>query len=440
VSRWGDQGERIRARLPDGGAAWLSEIGHPSPASVLEKLPDRFLAEPDPLRLLAILRDLAAQAGDLRVAVGTGRAVVAALAAERGKDHVDTWFETAVLGALLDRVRPADEGLRLLDAAHRRLEPLGRDLRVAVAAQHLGAALVRAGRWPLALAPLQRAVELRRALAPDTVGLASAQLGELLVKLGRPADAVRPLTEAHALTARQEGPSAPRTLARAQVLGTTLVALERYPEAVQVLRPVLEHLPPDELERRAAVAFELGLALDRSGSEEEAVRRVEEAVRSTRQLSDAAGLPNVALANRLGMMAQIHLRRGRGAEAEGLMLEALEAERRLHGDDSPEVAAMTAQLGHFCYRMGRRDEAVGWMDTATSLVETALGPEHPQTVAVADAHVALLLEVATAGWASDPEGSRALAERAFEVGGRLLGHAHARTRAARDLLARPARR
>jgi tetratricopeptide (TPR) repeat protein len=440
VSRLEALSNRIRARLPDGGTAWLAEIGHPDPAAVLRKLPDRALAEDDALRLLAVLRDLAAQAGDLRVAVGTGRAVVQVLSAERGRDHVDTWFEAAVLGSLLERARAGDEGLRLLEAARAHLEPLGRDLRVAVAAQHLGAALVRAGRWSEALAPLRRAVELRRALAPDTQGLAAAQLGELLVKLGRPADALPFLEEAHALALRQEGPSAARTVARAQLLGTTCVAAERYADAARVLRPALQHLPADDLDRRASVAFELGLALDRSGAEEEAVRRVDEAVRLTRQLSERAGVPHVALANRLGMMAQIHQRRGRGGEAEGLLLEALEAERRLHGDASPEVAAMTAQLGHFCYRVGRADEAVGWMDTATSLVETALGAEHPQTVAMAEAHTALLLEVATASWTADPDGARALAERAFEVGSRLLGHVHARTRAARDLLARPARR
>lgn len=434
-----ERAEQILARLPDRGAAWLAELGAP-PEVVLGRLPARLLDEPDPLRLLAALRDLAGQAGDLRTAVASGRAVVAALGAARGRDHVDTWFETAVLGALLDRVRPGDEGLRLLDGAYRRLEPLGRDLRVAVAAQHLGAALARVGRWPEAVPPLRRAVELRRALAPGTQGLAVAQLGELLVKLGRGSDAVPLLREAHALAVAQDGPTAPRTLARAQVLGTALVGLEAYDEAVRVLRPVVDHLPPTELDRRAAAAFELGLALDRTAHEEEAVRRVEESVRLTRQLSEASGAPHVALANRLGMMSQIHLRRGRGAEAEGLLLEALEAERRLHGDASPEVAAMTAQLGHFCYRLGRPVEAVGWMETATSLVATALGADHPQTVATADAHVALLTELAERAWATDPQGARAFAERAFEVGSELLGHVHARTRAARDLLARPTRR
>lgn len=428
----------IRAWLPDGGRAWASALDAPVEA-VLSRLPDRALGE-DPARVLASLRDGAAAAQDLRTAVATARALVAGQAAHRGRDHVDTWFDSGALGALLERSGAAEDGLRLLESALRALEPLGRDLRVAVVAQNLGAALVRAGRWNDAVAPLRRAAELRRALTPDASALALAQYGELLQRLGRAEEALPFLVDAHAVTARTEGPGSPRALARAHLAGIACNALERYAEAARYLRPVYEAQGADDPERRAAVAFELGLALDRSGQEEEAIRRIDEALRLTRSLSTPVGLPHAALPNRLHMMAQIHSRRGRGAEAEGLLLESLEALTRLHGDTSPEVAAMTAQLGHFCYRMGRSDEAVGWMETATSLVETALGADHPQTVAVADAHVALLLEVATATWTGDPEGARALAERAFEVGSKLLGHVHARTRAARDLLARPSRR
>ncbi len=436
-ARVAELGARIRDLLPDGGAAWLADIGHPSAESVLARLPERALQETDTLRVLQVLRDLAGQAGDLRVAIGTARVVVAAM---RGRDEVETAVETGALGALLERAGASEDGLRLLEASLRQLEPRIRDLRLAVVAQNFGAGLVRAGRWALALPPLRLAVDLRRALAPDTAGLALAQLGELLQKLGRTAEAVPFLTEAHALAARLDGPLAPRTLARSQLLGTACNALERYADAVRYLRPVFDQVGADDPERRAGVAFELGFALDRSGNEEEAVRRIDESVRLTRQLGRAGGVPHVSLPNRLAMMAQLQARRGRGAEAEGLLLEALEQEGRLHGEASPEVAAMTAQLGHFCYRMGRSEEAVGWMDTATSLVETALGATHPQTLAVADAHTALLLEVATATWANDPDGARGLAERAFEVSSRLLGHVHARTRAARELLARPPRR
>lgn len=428
----------VSAALPDGGSAWLASIGAPTAEVVLARLPDRALAEVDPVRVLQWLRDLAGQAGDHRVATGTARALVALYTARRGPDHPDTWAEVGALGSALERAGAAEEGLRLLESAHRGLAHAA-DLRLASAAQGLGAALVRAGRWADALAPLRRAAELRRALAPDTAALVLAQLGELLQRLGRQTEALPVLIEAHAVSARTEGPTAPRTLARAHLAGVACNAAERWADAVRYLRPVFDASPADDPDRRAALAFELGLALDHSGADEEATRRVDEAVRLTRALS-RDGAPHPALANRLSMMARLHSRRGRGDEAEGLLLEALEAEGRLHGEASPEVAAMTAQLGHFCYRQGRSDEAVGWMETATSLVETAMGAGHPQTLAVADAHTALLLELADQRWTADPEGARALAERAFEVGSKLLGHVHARTRAARELLARPSRR
>ncbi|MEQ1505283.1 MAG: tetratricopeptide repeat protein [Myxococcota bacterium] len=354
----------LAALFDDGGAALLAGLGAPpSWAAALGPVPVQVLAvSPGPdagIRQLAGIRDWLGQR-DPRAAVAIGRAVVDHRVRVDGPEHPDTLLELGALGTWLHRAGASAEGSAVLDRAWTAIRSVagGRDLRVAVVAQNVAAARLRDGRLADAGHALDVAHRIRRELAPATTGLVAAQLGEVQLQLGRTAEAVPLLREAFDRTAASDGPRAPRTIARGQMLGTVLNQLERYAEAAKVLRSVVDGVDAADPDRRAAVAFELGLASYRSGAREEGIRRVEEAVRWTRAVGTVAG-PHPSLANRVTMLAQIHVERGRSEEAEGLLKEATEADRRTFGDASPEVAGRYAELGRMLARVGRADEALG---------------------------------------------------------------------------------
>ncbi|MEQ1567566.1 MAG: tetratricopeptide repeat protein, partial [Myxococcota bacterium] len=340
----------------DGGAKFLAEAGLPSPWELaLGPTPIPVLALPPGPELgwrqLASLREFWAARGPLSAAVAATRALHHHRASTAGRDHPDAWLEQAALGSLLQRAGAAREGAALLDQAWAALRSTagGRDLRVAIVAQNVAAARFREGRLADAEHALEIALRIRRELAPATTALVAAQLGEVRMHLGRPADAVDLLQEAASATAAAEGADSPRALARAQMWGTVLNQLGRYPQVVEVLRPVAAAARDDEV--RASVAFELGLALDRTGHREEGLRRIDEALRITRALGQG-GVDHPALANRVVQMAQLHLERERLDEAEGLLREAVDITRRASGDSSPEVAERYVGLGQFLARFG----------------------------------------------------------------------------------------
>jgi tetratricopeptide (TPR) repeat protein len=281
---------------------------------------------------------------------------------------------------------------------------------------------------------LEVAHRIRRDVAPQTTGLVAAQLGEVRLRLGRPADAVALLQEAATATAKAEGPTSPRALARAHMLGTVYGQLERYAEAAATLRPVHAALgPASDPEIRAGVAYELGVALHRTGVKEEGLRRLEEALRLTRTLS----AEHPALANRIGMMAQVHVERGRLDEAEGLLREAMDLDRRRYGDASAEVAGRYAELGQFLARYGRREDGIGFLDAACSLLRSTVGDADPRTVKVVDKTVGILHELAAAALARrDRELAVGLLSRATDLAVPVLGHGHERMRRVRELKAK----
>lgn len=435
--------DELEALLGDGVGTLLAESGAPSLEALVRTVPPQLLASlpptDRPLRVLAAARDLAAAHQQPRVAIAVGRALVRVRTATLGQEHPNTLLEAAMLGAIALRAgRP--EGGPMLESAWLQLRSVagGRDPRVAVAAQNVAGYYVREGRLEDAEAALDTAWRIRKEHQPDAVGQVAAQLGEVRMQLGRPAEALPLLVAAYQDAVEREGPTAPRTVLRAQLAGTACTALERWADAVKYLRPVHAALgPDDDDERRAAVGFELGLALDRSGVMEESRRRIDEALRLTRQLGKRQGGPHPELPNRLRSMARIHLQRGRAGEAEGLLLEGLEALRTLHGPASVEVAEQQVELGRFCLESHRSDEALGWLDAAVSLLTSSLGATHPKTIAAVELEVELLQRQGEQAVAHrDRDLAAALLHRAFDLGSRSLGHVHHRTRTVRDLLAK----
>jgi tetratricopeptide (TPR) repeat protein len=78
----------------------------------------------------------------------------------------------------------------------------------------------------------------------------------------------------------------------------------------------------------------------------------------------------------LALAARVMASRGRADEAERLLIEAMEVDRRAHGPASVEVAQRQAAIGRFVLRQGRVEDALGWLETAVGVLRRALPMEH----------------------------------------------------------------
>lgn len=424
----------------DGGAAVLHEAGLRSWGDVLEAIPDGALANlpnRESATLVLLAREVYAAKGELRPALALTRAAWM-LAVERGgEDHPDALLEIGAMGALFRRGGRDAEGGQLLEDAwyHLRSRAGGMDLRVAVVASNLASFLRDQGRLEEAEVALTQAWRIRRAVAPKTVSKVAAMLGELRVQLGRTKESLDPLREAWLSSLDTVGGSHPQTLQRARTLARVLTIAGLPREAAPVLRDLYEHaLTTNDRDAIATAAYELGLALDGAKMREESQRLVEDALRYSRSAGDAAGKPHPALPERLVAWAQIQLRRGRPHETESLLREALEAERRLHGDASYHVALRYAALGRFVHQLKRPDEALGYLDVANSLLRGTLGDDDERTVEAVDLQVQIMLDQAKASLgARDRDMAQRLISRALRVAEQVLGFDHDSVRHLREL-------
>ncbi len=411
--------KRIADLFGDGGHGVLAEgqLGD-SWALALAEVPEkRFLLPAKSLhpvgeRLLSRVRDYWGASAQLRKAVAATRGLVRVRTVRLGAGHPDTLIELGALGALADRAGRNEDAGRMLSQSFQGLRETlgGRDMRVAIVAGNLALHFMRNGEPEQAEQLLILAHRIRRDVAPKTTGVVAAQLADLYLRSDRAEQAVPLLVEAHALTRDRFGPLHARTVPKARVLAAVLTQLTRYGQAEPVLRDLHQHAQANGTdEQKAEASFDLGMALRRLERYEEAYRLLEQAVSSTKR----AGNPHPALPERLTAWARITLERRRPEEAEGLLKEALEAEVRLHGEGSVEVAVRYAELGKFIADRGRFAEAMGWLDPAASLLKGKLGPEHPITVLAAENLVELLVMQAREVFA---RGGRAEAKE-------LLGHA-----------------
>lgn len=412
----------LASLFPDRGAHVLSEAELAGWGAVLAGMPAAWLevgeGSPPVLgeRLLANLREHVSQTGNLRAAIALTRALVRRRIASLGEEHPDTLAEIGALGALADRAGKVAEAGQMLERAYTGLRSVagGRDLRLAVVAVNLAWHHLRMNAPIRAEQCLEQAWRIRQDVAPETTGSVAAQIGELLVRREKPEEAIPYLQDAWERYRDQYGTTDPRTVARARTLAAVLTALEREVEAIPVLRVVHEAaLRDDDAEKRAAVQFQLGKALETAGKGEEAWRLVEEAVRWTREHGD----PHPELPARLGALSRMQVRRGRPMDAEGLLKEALQADTLLYGPSSPEVAARYANLGVLCIQTGRAHEAIGWLEPAAKLLRGTLGDAHWQTRFAVEALVQLWVEMArTAVKERDHGYAREILMAAQEIG------------------------
>lgn len=430
----------IAALFEDGGETLLREAGiGPDWPSALAHVPPELLdvGGPNPgLTLVMVLRDFWSKRNDLRPAIAATRALLRFHVGRGGHDSPDTLVELGALGALAQRAGKVEEGAQLLEKSYQDLKIAvgSRDLRLAVVASNLALHHVRRGDHGTAEALLANAYRIRTLLAPQTTAQAAAQLGEVRAKLGRELEASPLYREAWEKTKAQFGEEHPKTVARARAYGTLLNAIGHHGLALMPLRVVYDQARRQgDAETIAACGFDLGVALDAVGQKEEGLRLVEDALRWTRSVGTDIQ-PHGALAHRLTTYASMQLQRGRAAEAEGLMKEALEAERLLFGDASAEVATRYASLGYFFARSGRSAEALGWLDPAASLLRTAVGDQDPRTRVLVDDLVGLLIAQAEAAVGKrDKRLAAEMLRRAWSVGVPVLGHADRKVLKVREL-------
>jgi len=435
-----ERAAQIRALFDDGGEAVLREAGLPGGwEQALSELSRPLPGSADALQMLSGMREQWAATNRLRPAIAATRGLLRLRIASSGHDHPDTYVELGALGALAQRAGRVAEGGDMLVRAWEGIRRTagGRDMRLAVVSSNVGLHYVRTGNLEEAERALEVSYRIRKDLAPASVGHVAAQLGEVRLARGSTGEAVDLLGEALEVYRVTFGAEHPRTDNRAQALGALLVNLGRYAEAAAVLRSVAARSDQAPADRRAAVDFDYGVAMYHSGGSEEGLRRIEAAVRATRAMSSEDGTPDRALASRVTVYAGLQLERRRAQEAEGLLQEAVEAERRLHGEDSVQIAERYANLGTFLAKCGRIDEALGFLDVSASLMRSLLGDGDRRTRSVVIKQVSLLLARAKQARERSDQALEGMAlTRAFQLAEPVLGYTDARTREIRARLER----
>jgi tetratricopeptide (TPR) repeat protein len=293
-----------------------------------------------------------------RPAAATTRGLVQLLSERLGADHPDTLAELAALGQLAAAAGHGERARALLDQAWRGLREAPIVRRLAVAQPYL--------RLLLEQQALSVAFEVANtcwlATRDTPAALRTAQwMAEVHGRRDQEAAALEVLLQAWRSAQATAGPDQLRC---AEWIVRLARRLDRAGEALPAARLLVA--AAGEPERRAEAQVRLVELLEAVGAEEEALRTAEEVLRWTR----AAGSPHPSFAARATLVARLRWGRGQLDEAESLLQEALEVERRLHGEGSPQVARRYLALGRMAARTGRVEEAVGWLEPAWQLLRT----------------------------------------------------------------------
>lgn len=393
----------LQALWPDAGVGVLKRAGLAADwTAVVGPIPDELLAAPGDAQMagqtvLGRLRDLYRQAGRSREALAFARAGADRARQHFGGHHPQALLAAMHLGVLLDRLDRTDEALPHLFAAWAGLVRAydNAHIHVASSAAAYGRALRRAGDPVAAEARLSDALKIRRLVTPGKTGLLAAQVAELRIETDRDDEAAPLLQEAWESLCRDKGEHDRLALDRARTLSSLWLRLDEHARAVPVFQSLWAWVQPNgSAVERAQVGFDLGRCLDATARPEQGLRLMDEALRITRTLEGEDGAPHPDLPQRLATWARVSEDRGRRQEAEGYLLEAIEAEKQIFGEQSAQVGIRQAAVGDLVYRMGRLDEAIGWIDSGLSLVRSALGDEHELSALVTERLIDLLLEKA----------------------------------------------
>jgi len=218
-------------------------------------------------------------------------------------------------------------------------------------------ALQRAGRNDEAMRELNALLDALRRKPSPTLLRALAVLASAEVATGASELAVAHRREASAAAEQVHGAGSTDALATQLEVGNTLTDLQRYPEAVAQLEPLLTrwraaNAPQDD--RYVAALASLANATDGVGDKPGSEARFRELLALKRRIYSA---PHDAIAKTLRDLAGVVLRAEKFAEAESLINEALAMQRQIYGEDHREVAASYDALGEIMVAQRRFSEA-----------------------------------------------------------------------------------
>jgi eukaryotic-like serine/threonine-protein kinase len=230
----------------------------------------------------------------------------------------------------------------------------------------VGNTLRNVGLFDRALAPQERAVEIRRCELGDEDPLTLASLttlARILNDHGRHADAERICREVLEVDRKRFGDDHRYTLGSLRLVGLTLAQQGRQAEAAQIYAEVYERarrLPDigeDDLLTLSA-ANDLGWSLSYRGRYAEAETILHDAVDRLRRIGGDEHVRTLETMIALGSGLRLQ---GRLDDAERLMLEVVEACRRTDGDGGGLTLSAAATLSEILRDQGRFAEAECWL-------------------------------------------------------------------------------
>ena len=283
-----------------------------------------------------------------------------------------------------------------------------RGASLAAAALLLGGAATLAGLWR-ARGAETRARDARSAEAERSLELArtelrrEAALGFLqeLLRSARPDEQGRDARVSEVLgvaASRVEeglgGDPAGRSAVR-WVLGSSLRALRRLPEAEAELRAALAQAEAGDPEQRVPLLSELAQVLLETGGFDEAEALLAEGRALARERLAAADERALRLTRQLAYLRGMQ---GRYGEAEELLLDVLAAERAIHGGRGGSSTGF--DLAGLYERSGRLERAEELLRSLHAEARAEVGPEGAQTLLLQESLIRVLLqrrELAQAG-------------------------------------------
>ena len=202
-----------------------------------------------------------------------------------------------------------------------------------------------------------------------TVADGKNSLALVVGDLGRNAEAVELLREAIEITHQLSGKTT-EYAAMVSNLAVHLTSLNQFEEAEALFLEALKirtHFLGDRHPYVGQTFLTLGRVYQRQGQLDRAENHFVRAAAIAQNLPPghrAIAYPSLALAN-------LQLERGKGAEAENLLRQALEELPRSHAPGHSRIAMATAYLGRSLQMQGRLEEAEGCLLQALELLEAA---------------------------------------------------------------------
>jgi serine/threonine-protein kinase len=232
-------------------------------------------------------------------------------------------------------------------------------------------AMQRAGRNAEAVAALKPVLGPLRE-RPSTVSLrALAVLAAAEIVLGQPDAAIAHRREAAQDAKAIYGDDQADAIGVAFEVGNTLATVQRFPEAIAVLEPLLAqwraaHAVEDD--RYVAALSSLATATDAVGDVATMESRLRELLALKRRIYTS---PHDSIAETLRDLALVVSRAEKYTEAETLAADALSMDKQIFGEDHREVAASYVAMGDIMLAQRRFGEADANYERVTQMCQRA---------------------------------------------------------------------